>query len=91
MDFLGGVTLEKRNYANQVADLLFQMCDEDGDGFVQPEDLLKDLVGHKVQESDPSLDLLFKKADADGDGKLNRDEFKVFWELYATEQEKTIG
>ncbi|KAG9048788.1 hypothetical protein FS837_012075, partial [Tulasnella sp. UAMH 9824] len=89
-DFLGVVMAEKREYANQVAELFFTMCDQDGDGFVLPEDLLKDLLGNKVQEADPALDLLFKKADADGDRKLNRDEFKAFWELYATELESTV-
>lgn len=49
------------------------MCDQDEDGFVLPEDFLKDLLGNKVSEADPALDLLFKKADTDGDGKLNRD------------------
>ncbi|KIO32672.1 hypothetical protein M407DRAFT_18431 [Tulasnella calospora MUT 4182] len=79
-EYWSGVTLKKRGLLNEAEKSVFRMFDQDGDGFLQLEDVLR-IFGGGADDLKDALGSLFKDADADGDGKLNLEEFKVFSEL----------
>ena len=67
---------EQSEAAQNLADMLFDVLDRNGDGEVSKEELAAHMLLARYEED--SVDALFDLIDADGNGMMSRNELRTF-------------
>ncbi|KRX14981.1 Calmodulin [Trichinella nelsoni] len=60
----------------QELSMIFQLFDQNGDGFISPQELKKAMENLGEDVSTKEINLMISAADSNGDGLINYDEFK---------------